>query len=231
MTENTVHLYQNSFRHGFEKTNLKIEEIHDRLWFIVSLHESVTCRTLMKILSQDQEFYIRALMEPYLPDLIEKYYEIKDEKYSSKFDHLLFYWNAQGHTYKDGDRDFGIGLEVIGKCENDDENYGLTFAKLRDVLDVQIKIDPEVKVYDWDSKVYKEPVSYGDNIPTLLELLKAFVYEMTFCGSEEDKEAEEKELERRTKEAKDALERGDKDYFVSFDELRAKLEERKKKKE
>jgi len=235
---NKITLYSRKFSYRDEDEvlqNLSFEYIDRHLWSGVDVHQSVTVRTLMEIMKTPSvAFWQHALTEPLLPDLIEHYEECLSSKGKSPFDYLLFHWHGELWEWKDKekneDEEIHIGLDVSGYIEDDPENesgiYGLTFAPLKDLIDAPIRVNKEFKIWILGDK-HKEKsksLSLGLRTPTLIELMKAFVYESTFLGTEDNKRDQLEEMERRIEDVQSGNAK-----LIEFDSSEDFLEQMKKR--
>jgi hypothetical protein len=198
--------------------NLTFEYIDRHLWSFVEVNHSVTARTLMEIMKMpDVSFWQHALSEPYLPELMEYYDSKLTEKQESPFDSLRFSWRGEFWDWKDEeksqDEELSISMDVSGYTENDPDNpegmYSLSFTPLKDLIDLPISIDHNfsIRVIGDRNETRMKEFPFGIKTPTLLELLKAFVYEVTFMGSEEDKEDKLEEMNQRIEDIKSGKEK------------------------
>lgn len=233
-----ITLYPNKFSYRDDEGKLhneSFEYIDRHLWSLTEVHQSVTIRTLMEIIrAGGLSFWQHALTEPLLPDLFEHYEEnLLDHKQKSIFDYMLFHWHAEYWDWEEEEKNMReeicIGLDVSGFVENDPENpsgiYGLTLTPFRDMLNANIRIDKKFEVYLYGDKHDTEngsKISFGLRTPTLLELMKAFIFEATFLGTEEEKKEQETEMNRRIEDIKSGKSKGR--TFRSVDEMREYLD-------
>lgn len=235
---NNITLYPNKFSFKDDEgsfQNLTLENIDKHLWSQVEVHASVTIRTLMEIMKYPGiGFWQHALTEPLLPELFEYYEGQLSKKGNSPFDAIIFHWHGEHWQWKDDSKNHNeevhIDLDVSGFVENDPNNplgiYGLTFAPLGDLIDAPIRIDNSFKIWVLGDKYGEEqaPFEFGYRTPTLLELMKAFVYEVTFLGTEKDKKEQLEEMNRRIEDVQSGRAQGCK--FNSFEEMREFLKKR-----
>jgi len=208
------------------------------LWSTVKIHQSATVRTLMEILSSDSEFFQKALMEPYLVELINYYRDPLFSPKKSDLKSIKFCWWGESWKYKKAESSFYLGFDVYGANE-EHENWGIEFLPIESLIDLPIIVDKKVSVSCYDTtkseeerrkrkEPYDEKYDFGIQDFCLIELLKAFVSEVTFCGSEEEKVDRFEDLMERTRQIKKDLENGDTRKFSSFEELKDKLKDKLK---
>ena len=217
-----------------EGKNLQIplSESHRVLWCTVQIHESATVRTLMEILSADPVFYSKALMEPYLLDLVKAY---RNPTFSSKKGHIDtvgFGWRSDYWKYKEDYSRFNFKLDIFGK-NKEESNWAIEFRPLYELIDLPIFLDESFTVYVYDVRPEKEKkkkttlhdkeYDFGNLEIYLIDVLKAFVFEVTFCGNEEDKIEQWEELSERLEDAKEAIESGNFREYSSVDEMKDEL--------
>jgi hypothetical protein len=237
---NDLELFGNKFsfrRYPSDKKTFPLSEAYKFLWETVDVHPSVKIRTLMDIISSDPEFYSKALSEPFLPELVENY---KSSSFSVSedvnLDKILFFWNAQNWEYDKREKEINIYLDIVGK-DDSEENWALDFIELGKIIDLPVVLDREFSVYYFNARsdkkenreeYYDDLYKFGVREITLIELLKVFVFEITFHGSEEDKKDVLEDINERAEEVKKAIEEGDFEKFKSFDEVKEQLKERLK---
>jgi len=207
------------------------EYLNRYLWDFVELEESVTVKTIMDILSCSPEFYALALMEPYLPDLVESYQKTKDDikepnEHIDVIDNVYCcqyaeIWEYEGQELKE----FSIVKDFSGNSDSDEESYGLSFVPIRSLIDLPLSISEEIKLHHYScGKTEHVLFNCGDYRFTVLELLKCIVFEITFYGSEEDKIETSKDIQKTVKEVEDAIADGKLHKFKNVDELFEELD-------
>jgi len=232
---NTILLGNQIIYNGKEgKEKFSLSEAFRFLWDFIEVHQSATVRTLMEIISSDSEFFQKALMEPFLVDLVNSYRDPLFLKKESNLTAIGFAWWGECWIYKKDNKSFNLSLDVFGKNDEHD-NWGIEFSPLDSIIDLPIFVDESISIDCYDttkSKTekkkritpYDDKYDFGIQGVTLIQLLKSFVSEITFCGSEEDKIDRWTDIKERSKEARNAIENGDFEKFTSFEELKAKFE-------
>jgi len=133
------------------------------------------------------------------------------------------------YTKEDDDFEFNVDFSAIKIADNDDDDhfakkgeeiyYACDMQPIENLLDCPIVVNEKVELFinyfGWRRKVPKK-YEVGKKGFTLLEALKAFVYEVTFLGSEEDKSEKLESLQERIEEAKESLDKGDDSNFHEF---------------
>jgi len=222
MNEVTLLGNQLLFRGEDGNEKFPLSEASRFLWRIVDLHESATVRTLMEILSSDPEFYAKALMEGFLYDMVEVYKDPLFKPKKGDLDKIVFTWWSESWKHRDGDFDFHLSVDVHGSNKEHD-NWAIEFVSLCEIIDAQISIKKDVEVFCYSMVPGDEAETashkFGTQEFTLIQLLHAFVYEMTFCGSEKDKADKLEDLNIRSEEINKAIENGELEKFTSVDEM------------
>jgi hypothetical protein len=77
--------------------------------------------------------------------------------------------------------------EMFGSRNDSDELFGLSFDSLGSVMHTPIRFDDRFVLCIETTNERCEYKNLGTKKPTVLELFKAFFYEMTFLGTEENK--------------------------------------------
>jgi len=216
------------------KQRFPLSESYKFLWSPVEIHASVTVKTLMEILSSNPEFFSMALSEPYLMDLVEHY---RDPSFSVQESHILsicFSWIGEHWRRNKEERDFSLILSVFGKNDEIDI-WGIEFSPLNSIIDLPISIDKNVVIEYFSSKRHKRKAGeledgkheLGEQEVYLIELLKAFVSEITFCGTEENKIEEWKSISSMIEDANEVIsENGNEDEikrYTSIEEIEQKF--------
>lgn len=173
------------------------------------INSSIPFKTLSRILRCN-----------YLKDYIK---EVNSKPFENErnIDYLEVYWWGSKQT-DDGKRDDGNiwsfhGIGKKGDVPEDVLKYGklskkekedyrsamaIEFDPLYYLADLPIKIGKKLHITDYDVKCCKDWDSNVDFQPsiTLIELLHAIFWELSFCGSPEQRDSQMKELNRRVDE-------------------------------
>ena len=163
-----------------------------------------------------------------------------DPKFSDQIEYLELSWHGEKDIdpskgvryctngwYFDGVGYKGVMSEDIVKfrqLEKPDpeyrEGYAIEFTPINELADLEIRICPEMSIenseleYD-DANFYKK-VAFTPQI-TLLEMLYAIFWELSFVGCPEDRDERMEELNGRVKEYDDAKEKGETSYVSAED--------------
>ena len=116
------------------------------------------------------------------------------------------------------------------------QGYAIEFSPMYKLANFPIKIKKEICITDWrgykaswEGKDYDDMYTKSDVQPsiTLIELLYSIFWELSFCGSPEQRGEQEEELTRRVDEFDKAKEEGRLDEVcVPWEEVKENLENR-----
>lgn len=224
----------------------------DDLLKIVDFSHPFTLRDVLKACS-DSEIPLKVLECilhcSYIEDLCK---EAESKPFCDKGDmeYLEVYWWGSKGTY-DGVKEssncwgfHGIGIlnrysddivkmyEHMGKelPKNFRENYAIEFTPMYELCDYEIRMSPKLHITNYDAEPTQrndvdEDVEFVPSI-TLIELLYAVFWEISFCGSPEDRDAKSEELSKTVEEyRKDVEERTIK--TVTLEEYKKSLLDKK----
>jgi hypothetical protein len=224
-----IEISSTGFSYKGEDKKYPFEEIINLLWSPVELKDDFSVRSIMEILSKNPEFYSVALSSSFLVDLVNEYQKIKDVKIDKKddfeIDEIVCSKYAELCKYAE-DKEFSIIFDVSGRSNSDDDSYSLTFIKIKEIIDVPLRINNKLSMLDWS---IRERFSAKQSIMDLglcdfklIDLLKCFVYEMTFLGLDKDKAKENfdiqiKKAEKDFKEGKTRKFSNAKELFEDLD--------------
>jgi hypothetical protein len=113
------------------------------------------------------------------------------------------------------------------------QNYAVEFSPMHRLADYVIKVKKELFIEDDDSKEFKsETVDFRPSL-TLLEVLYWVFWELSFCGSPEQRDGKSAELDKAVKELEEARKNGTIDQITTpienldgyLDRLKGKDEE------
>ena len=169
---------------------------------------------------------------------IEDYYKEMKSKKSNKKDSEVEYLELYLEATKDNDGDsIGWGFHGIGykgkiskdirflAKEWDDkkkkeyrENYAIEFSPIYKLASLPIKIRPYIQVTDYDDASVQEAISITPSI-TLIELLEAIFYELSWAGNPKQRDAQLKDLREKAKNIK-------KSNSVSYEKVKKDLLEK-----
>lgn len=211
-----------------ERGKFPLSFAYQFLWSPVEIHRSATVRTLMEIISINPDFYTMALSEPHLKSLVDHY---KSPNFSFNPQHissLCFSWIGAHYKHKKKkEEEFNLILSVFGRNKETDI-WGIEFSPLSSIIDLPIFINESVEIESFnlgkktdkkENKIYK----FGKNPILLIELLKSFVSEITFCGSEEDKEKELEKIIDVIEKTEGLIEKENEGRYISIEELEGKF--------
>jgi len=202
----------------------------DDLIRVVDFSHPFTLRDVLKACS-DSEIPLKILESilhcPYIDDLCK---EIDSKPFTDdgKMEYLEICWTGNKGTYdgeKESSNSWGLNGVGIINCYSDDmvkmyghmkkelpkdfrENYAIEFSPMYELADYEIRMSQKLYIMDCDDET-----SQGDNIDftpsiTLIELLYAIFWELTFCGSPKDRDAKSEELLKMMEERRKGLKEG-----------------------
>ena len=209
------------------------EDIIKFLWCPIDLADDFSVRNIMQILSKNPEFYSLALSSSFLVDLIDTYESIKDvelnKNFNSEVDEIVCTKFSELWDFEeDESKEFSIDCDLSGRSNSSNDLFSLTFSNLQEILDIPLKINNDFSLFDWSLRK-KSPhenatIDLGKIDFKLIELLECFVQEVTFLGTEENKEKEKEILSETIKQTEEDIKNGKLHKFSNIKELFKDLE-------
>lgn len=218
----------NSKKRKYEAYSLEISEIVTRLNTEVFLTDGVRLKDIFTPLMDEPLFEIifhtdwwKDLMseikskewKPYVGDhklkkdidgeeleYLEVYKFLEFSKKEQRFYHSsLWQFHGVGYPFIDA-----TNAQASFKKVGERQYYALEFTSMADLMNTPFRIG-DVSLYNDDVEDYKERkvVTNEDNSLTLYELIRAVVYEMSFCGAGESKEEFKESLNTSYEEVKE----------------------------
>jgi len=203
----------NSKKRKYEAYSLEISEIVTRLNTEVFLTDNVRLKDIFIPLMDEPLFEIIFLTDwwkdlmleikskewkPYVGDhklkkdidgeeleYLEVYQVVEFSKKEQRFYHSsLWHFHGIGYPFIDANN-----AQSSFKKVGERQQYALEFTSMADLMNTPFRIG-SVSLYDEDVEDYKDSkiVTNTENSLTLYELIRAVVYEMSFCGAGESKE-------------------------------------------
>lgn len=184
----------------------------------------------------------------YLGDFLDEMNKPKedstDDTMDDNMDYLEVYWSGDKSNYEGKISMSSMwGFHGVGKKgvisedikeyvpveEHADyiENYAIEFTPVNKLADYRISIRTEMYITNWDEK---EPlkslqkISFRPSI-TLIELLYAIFWELSFCGSPKARDEQLEELKSRCEKIDEAKKNGTLDRITTpWEEVKARME-------
>jgi hypothetical protein len=222
--ENVI-LNKNSIKVG--KKTFKPHRLYQFLWRRVELN-NITMRDLLKILKPRAQSWAIILEEPYLLDFV-KCVDCEPSKSKKKITKIIasthgtidlrdnsktkLITTKNVLTFKKLKpkgklkewKEFGIWNDVCGAIGK--QRYAIDLCPINDYIDAKIEIDDQFTVDTLDCRMkskhkFEKPTLMGNYDMTVLEFIKAIIYEITFHGSPNNVEKRRKDLDDRVDEVK-----------------------------
>ena len=191
----------------------------------VELGESVTFKRLFEVVSFNVDkfntIFYSALggypLEPFLQEIENN----PTEKFESEY--LEVYWHCDKY-----ENELNIDASIHGVSTLTSDNYAMDFASLNNIKDYNIRLNKNVKLFNFSDLPDKNEENInidsittylGDKSFTLFELYSAIFYEISFFGGPQDKKEKLSELQESIDEIEN-MEDDDKELKLkSLDEL------------
>ena len=153
--------------------------------------EGVTLRTLFEFMDKDLDYW-DIVVGNWCAELVNEGLKDSEEKPED------IYFLELGWQFEKDHIDFKMDFSGIGKVynsypyedatpDNSGNSYGIEFLKANDLADLPLKINTEAKFWDYSNGT-EDCVSLGNMSPTLFQAVYSIIWELTFCGSPEDRE-------------------------------------------
>lgn len=193
------------------------------LQYNTELENGYTIRDIFKMVSRYEVFQ---MLDNYWMSFIEDYNKCPDSGCLSKeFKYIRIYKSIEKtiYIYENGDKECLVWNHVDAKKLNEDDvNYSLMFVKLSEILDHELKLDSltisednhNIDVKTRLTGIYK--IEKWDTQYTLWEILHSIIYELSFSGTPEEKQAASNEILEISKN----IENGTEELIeINFDDL------------
>lgn len=151
----------------------------------------------------------------YLTHIIAEGFSDKPENEDIK--KIIVGWRGELNDY-DNDNELEIYTNIIGKKDNDYENYCLSLCPINEIVNAKIEINNKLELIDWREDAIKQNREKMKNVPieqrklpvflkaqkimTLYDILSGLFWELTFHGVGENKKNVLSELNERIDEIK-----------------------------
>lgn len=247
-------VFTNHFNPGCsEYVKEEIQLLHRYLNETVELSDDFTFEDLFKILEGEKEIFdvIFSSQLGHYPlqlyiDEIKKSFSVKDEDEVDYLEIRRFgeYWGR--------DKDIEIFVDFGGESETTDISYGVGFTAVNELKYLPLRLNEnfeiseikrlsKLKLYFW-RLLKKISIPWWDNPFThtyvkgktkfsVYELISAVLYEITFYGPPDVRDAKLEDLEKTVEETKEFLASGGDidDKFVKWEDVKGKCEEENEK--
>ncbi len=196
----------------------------------VVLDEAVTLRDLMNFVRKDEALteFLRHYSSCFQ---IEEFNDCLDKKpiidENGEVEFLEIYWHVETHHYKDSYNVFEFGripgFHGKGKRNGEETNFGIEFSPIEETAHLKVVLNEEFLIHHYQEK--KQPhfitgeQKYKSSF-TLLEVLNAIYWEISFFGGPKENEEFLEEMQERVEEIKDGT-----CELIPADEVFKRLEE------
>jgi hypothetical protein len=193
-------------RTGWKGDTWVTEDVTDRaislLFEQCDLEEGVTLRDLFLLLNTELEIF-DCVLGNWCKEIVQEGLAAPSTR-NLGFDKLELYWHI-GTTTEDGKtRLFGHHFPEfhgVGKADENDRyypvgeriSYSLSFLSSSDLVDLPLELCTESKLFDEDDW-QKQPTPLGEAPFTLGQILYGVLWELSFYGAPEDRDARGEEL-------------------------------------
>jgi hypothetical protein len=182
---------------------------------------------------------------------IKDYWEEANKKKNDKnydMDYLEIYWTGSTQTYEGKTSSenmwcfHGVGKEgcvgddvkEVYKCQkrkipkNYRENYAVEMTPINNLANYPIKVRSTLFFEYYDDKHYEKIYDFKPSV-TLIELLHAILWELSFLGSIDQRDKKLKELGESLKEIKEAKKNGTLNKItMSYEDFKKKYDQKSK---
>jgi len=213
----------NSETKVYDEVPIEPEDVITRMWDTVEFRGPVTLGRLFAIVATDPEAWEAILqenIEPLVEEMNKSVVKMRDRE---GMEHLELCWGAESSKYDTGDTDFDIMVHFHGKGTvpegdegflnagykvGDPMSYGIEFTPVNELRDFEVCLDTKVTLIINDlTHVYERydpptEMAIGDKQFTVLDVFKGIFWELTFCGSPEDRDEKFAELEETVEDCK-----------------------------
>jgi hypothetical protein len=217
------------------------EELFGCLWDTVEFQGIITLRRIFELIDVDPELWESVIQENILPLLEEMKKPTKQEEVEGGMECLQIYWGADLHI-SGGEQEFSLwpsfhGYGKYTRTEDDsspiqdgeETGYAIEFTPVNELADYPVELLTAVKVVkqDYDNiKAPAETIDLGHKPFTLLEVVKAIFWELTFAGTPDQRNEQREEIHKLYEE----VQSGEAKTF-SWEELQERLEKGPEEKE
>ena len=197
--------------------------------------KGATLRNIMEFVRKDE--FLSAFLSAYCWCNTEKWNKCLDLPITGESDETMHFHQLSWVMEIQEDRmEMWANLSMVGEPSEDIKRfhpeakfdyYGYS-SKLQEYLDLPVMMVFDVDIIDWkNKKPYKTPLAKTSYNFTLLEVLDAIYFEITFHGDPEDTESFWGEMKERAEEVKSDIVKAKE---VSFENLKETLNDNFQKK-
>lgn len=178
------------------------------------------------------DYYEEMNKEPFKPEGGIEYLEVywwgvKDDFDGKKWCESS--WNFHGVGFLNSySQDMIDAYKLTGKELPKDyrETYGIEFTPIYSLADYEIRMSPELHMTDYAAHEMDKKIEFTPSI-TLIELLNAIFYELSFCGSIQQREEKMLELKKTIDEIDEASKNGKLDEVtISHEEAEKRFKDK-----
>ena len=163
------------------------------LWYNVEIDKSVKVYSFFDSLFTCAYDWSIVLTEPLLIELF-KYinsHTLIDE-FEERLDYVEFIFNMAQVEGK-----LSYYWSLYGKKNNDPGYYGLQFCPVDHLMNLPVTLNSQVKLVNGENEEQSRiTTELGLVTPTVIELFKALIFEVTYIGSEQTKQIELQSLKK-----------------------------------
>jgi len=193
-----IKLYRHHFRHGPGAfyTCTKAHRLLDYLWEPLWIHRDFTLRDLFEIITVELELWTDILQLYALKELANEFKRMKDADRPKKpwVDKLKICRYMEIWDYGKG-REIVEWDDVSGSRQGAKIGRSVSFSPLGDLLHCKVVLEKEMWLTDWTKKK-PQTISMGRAAFTVLDVVRAIIYELTFYGTPEQRDAQLQELNK-----------------------------------
>ena len=220
--ENILLLKKYGFVHH-KKSGREVDDLLKYLGFTIELEEGFTLRDLFMMVGRYPDM---DRIDPFMGSYLEEFYKCPESGCTTNdnMDVIRVQRCSQytaNNKYEDKD-EFYINYNVDGRSTDPDEvDWALEFSPLNTLLDYPIILcDHSLELEDHNISVLALPenIKYYKTNYTLWELIHAIIWELSFCGTPDQRDGKKDEL---MKDLED-IESG-KVKTIPWEEIRDKL--------
>jgi hypothetical protein len=204
------------------------------------IEDGVTLKDIFLILKRDMSFY-KTLIQNWVEEIVEEGLsptKSQDDASQCKIDYLELSWNL---TAESGKENYFSGLEMpefhgVGSwpaTEHNPEGSGaisIMFSPANHLANIPLKLKQTLNLDLQTEYKFKERITYHNPTYTLLQILYAIIWEMSFLGKPEKRNTELEKLNQVVEDVKN----GTAELIPmedAFKQLKERVAERTKKTE
>jgi len=211
------------------------EELFGCLWDTVEFQGVITLRRIFELVDVDPELWESTIQENILPLLEEMKQPLKQDVVRDGMDCLQIYWSAE-RQIMEKNTEFSLWPSFHGygdyipseddqspHKEGDKIGYAVEFSPVNQLAEYPIELLTIVEVIkkDYDNlDAPEETLDLGHKPFTLLDIMKAIFWELTFAGTPDQRDEKWGEINESYEQVKSGEAK-----TISWDELKKQLEE------